>query len=382
MFSAKIKRVSLFGIIRLGTTPMFITETFILEELKGGCVYLLERTKIETLYWHHFYKVKDEFYVLFLKTYSVTYPKHPGVSNSIFLFRFADLIELSFVSLKLAFHQGKIFLDNRETPFAIGPSKKPTLDYSNVCDFENDFLPETCKIIFSSEKNDYKQFMLLLGKKELENRVGIPKLEKLKQFDRSAYLVKHKFHENLTVELPIYLFRKRLEIFGLVVPIKFIVEKTNKPAKVTILFMTYNFNINQNIFCVDTVRNYCIHFNYTIKNCSINFKISKIVDSNTKKELGLEEIKLTNLFEATGKRDVLKFIGGAIIYDQRNAVTLTCYRVYTDKQRTEFDGSEKNYILIFLGLLLLLTCFSFYVLLFSFKTKICKKRKFTRIRKK
>ena len=71
---------------------------------------LLEQTKICTLSWYCFYKVKNTYYGFFMKTYFIFYQEQNAHAESVVTFRAADLNEPGNLFFTPNVHRGKVFL--------------------------------------------------------------------------------------------------------------------------------------------------------------------------------------------------------------------------------------------------------------------------------
>ena len=217
----------IYGWAKLEDDALFMSPNFPLQKLTK-CSALLEKTKIRTISWNCFYKVKDTYYGFFMKTYYIRYIKQSETLKELVLFRAADLNELAFVKFKLSLLHGKTFLSDRENFFKIGFIGRLRVVEENKYRLHELLLNSTINIAFDLQMDKTEQFRIIIKNSQFEEELEMPTIERLHQTEQTVYLIREDSVERLLIEIPTYFFGKKLEISNLIVSFKVVVEKLNE----------------------------------------------------------------------------------------------------------------------------------------------------------
>ena len=353
----------IYGWAKLEDDALFMSPNFPLQKLTK-CSALLEKTKIRTISWNCFYKVKDTYYGFFMKTYFIFYQERNEHVENIVIFKAADLSELGYLVFTLDIHGGKVFLNDKDDflwinrPTSIMPVEPNKYRLGGL------FSVSTFDIIFDLEKDKIEEFQFLVKNPLLRENTEIPLIEKLPQIGKNHYILNEDHKKRFILEVPVYFFRRKLEISKLIVVFWFIIEHLHESPTAEGYFQLYDFTKTENIFSFRPTGSCRVSFEYFVENESVTFKPTNITFVGIRKEfLTLTKVKKT--FDITEKEiGILKFVNGAIIYDPNSIVTLFRPETYKERQiepeleskYKELKKKGKKLVYMLMGFILVSVC--------------------------
>ena len=393
-FSINFLGAEIFGELEIEETITVVRTDSELKKMTV-CSSLLEKVQIGTRFWNQFYKVEDKFVALFVETYYVLYQQTNENSETITLFRNADLIEIAFVLLQTEYFKGKIVVSDTEGSTATIFKRNVDVQEKNKY-FVQMLNPLFFKITVAFEllENKNKQVKFLLNDDELKEAVETLPVEKLSKVGELVYLSENRFRKKVTVEVPIYYFGEKMELSKLGVGFRVIQEGLGGSNSVRGFILKFDFLYKQTCTSADFEdENYRIC--YIIESGKIAFKMNSITDSkeNRLNYVEKETIEKNNLEQAD---TVSRFIDGIIIYNEDYFKVVTDRDFYKTKttntdslveqantkafnKSNGIEKSNRNFMLISL---IILTSFSVILGLFClYRKRMCKKERFKQTNK-
>ena len=224
-FSTGFLEVDIIGEVEVEETKTIVKMNSELKKL-NVCRSLLEKVQIGTNYWSQFYKVEDGFLALFLETYYILYQETNKNSQSLTLFRNADVTELVFISFKTEYLNEIIVVSDTEASIEIIFKRSVDVHEKNKCMVRTpNTLLSKITLSFYLIENKNNQVKFLLDDTELKFYVETLPIEKLPRVGQMVYFLENNFRKKVTVEVPIYFFGEKLELSKLAVGFRIIREK-------------------------------------------------------------------------------------------------------------------------------------------------------------
>ena len=374
--------------LRLGEKIMLFKNDFSVIKEITHYNSLLKNVTFGTMFWFRFYEIEDEFYGLFIETCYVIYQRHPKITAS--LFKSTYITEIKVVEFKTSTINTKVFLSGKDEYFTLYTERNPQSFRKKQYFFHNSsFNFFINAITFNFEKNKADQLQICFQKKQNDEEIKPPKLEKLQQTSQRVYLFEDGSQRKHIIQLPTYYFGKRLEISGLLFWIKVTQKKNDEIVKVDVFLEKFRFNIKENSFSFYLKGEYRIFLHYFIEKENIILEPIKIVyrlDMN----IALSKTETGESHEIPNLVNVFKYLNGSIVYDKEFVVTLSGADSNAEEQEAEqklktvFEqNSHKNKIIYMLISLFLIFVSCLLPFFFSyFRKKSYRKRGFISNRKK
>ena len=302
--------------IELRETKTFMRTDFVLERFKD-CASLLATVQVGTVFWNQYYKLGDNFFGLFVETYYLLYRETEETSETLTLFRNADLVELVFVSFQVSVLDGKFVVSDIGHSTAIIVKENITVYTRNKHTFVV-LVPSPAKIdiVFDLKENKAKQFQLFRDDKKTYEYIGAPPVKKLLRVDQKVYLFENRFRRKISIEVPVYFFGKSLELSKLVIGFQLIQESFDGFSKVSTFFRIFSYKEKEKctrVYFEGETYNVC--FSYNIESGKFAFKLTRIRVLNTE-ELAFLEKETTETLKPTKFGLVKSFVDGLIIYNK------------------------------------------------------------------
>ena len=332
--------------------------------------YLLNSTKIGTKFWDCFYGENNHFQELFVKVYYIVYPETLGYSKSVVLFRVGDVTEVSFVVFQTKLVEEKTFLETIERVYEMQLHGKQRTGGKELFRFEIVEPFSFCFFYFDLRERTAEQLEIKISTPKLQKKAEKPVVQRLLQVGHKVCLVTDDKQRTMRIELPVFFFRKRLEISELSI----LVKVSDNSLSEKVLLRTFAFRRDEDYCEIDIGRSHYIYLKYNNENGKLIFSMFKIaVLANEVNVLSIEEIERT--VEPTKTRNDSVLLNGAVFYNPTSAVVLTGYEP-TSEKRFEKRISKTQGMYLYLGLVFV---FSFFLFMcyFYFNGKTTENKNFS-----
>ena len=336
---------------------------------------ILNSVKVGTKFWECFYKEDDKLQGLFIEIYYIVYPKQFGDLHAGALFRIGKVVEFSFFVLQPEFVDGKVFIKKIEEFYNEVPTMK-------ILKEENSFLhllEVRYKSLFSNIwfelEGDCHRFGLVIGMTTLEQKAVKPVIQQLSQVLHKQYLLEEHQQKKVVTEVPTYSFGKELSISKLVVSFKLVTEVPEEPVGVEVVFFEFHFQKEENCYeCVEL--RCCICFRHTVEGANLVFSVSKVKELFGKRRefVPKETGEITGV---TKEQHTAAFLNGLVGYDPNAAVMLKGQERKQEENR-KIKTKENRKVYFFIGLVVVVICFSSFLIYFCFRRKTAKAKRFVK----